>query len=514
MTSRESRFASTSPNLLSEALDLGERHISSPASVGTAPIPSTDAHDAFHARQAACSSPSRGLKEGGQQQHLPDTRLIGGVRLAAATCTDVRRRSFPRCRDGIGWQGMRPCGTHAYRMHIHPGRSRLRIAHAELETSGLVLGIKDITAVTGWGLLLLLHLRSASATAGNLTISFAKDSAAACGSGGPPEAMSLTTSSVPRVYTCFNISDVFAAAAAATGFQRSQGTSGSGEQGVGYALGNLASYDGRSNYSQVSIRQTNLTRDQSGQGRASGRRVTVYAFPDCAQVSREGGGDDEPYDAHPWFEQSCQTAAGGDCHTVPYSVRSFSIVEDHSQGRCRDWAFLGAAPASTPLRVTRMGALAALVGLWVTLFGHTGREELGSASTPRQALLKVPEARGELTAQGLQRFRWEEMAADEPRADTHSKTRIPNMLCAFARRNPENLEREEPTPQKPSSRSHLKFSLDSYSPIQKHHPTGLPVAGVPWSGEALLPESSLVWVDEGPEGFGRRPGTNASSNPL
>lgn len=75
----------------------------------------------------------------------------------------------------------------------------------------------------------------------------------------------------------------------------------------------------------------------------------IYAFDDCEQLSPNE--DTEP-EEFPWFETSCQTETGGQCQTVPRTIRSFGILPaaDYNQGKgqCNVWAFMGAAPSFGP----------------------------------------------------------------------------------------------------------------------------------------------------------------------
>ncbi|KAL6410866.1 hypothetical protein AUP68_07298 [Ilyonectria robusta] len=70
----------------------------------------------------------------------------------------------------------------------------------------------------------------------------------------------------------------------------------------------------------------------------------IYAFLDCQQIV---DGDNVGQDDSPWFETSCQTNEGGQCQTVPYSIKSFAInsaVDYNDQhGQCEAWAYKGGA---------------------------------------------------------------------------------------------------------------------------------------------------------------------------
>lgn len=177
---------------------------------------------------------------------------------------------------------------------------------------------------------------------------------------------------MPFAFTCFNLSDIFSQENF-TGLQWGQGVDrlndSTLERGVNYTLDNLDTYDAGANYSQVWFQQVNLTSEEVGEGESAGRFFKVYSLPDCATLSTANGGDD-PVEWNPWYEQSCQSASGGNCHLVPHNIQSFSIQQDTSdsygQG-CQDWVFPGSASQSSRRSSLVVGGVAILVALWGAL---------------------------------------------------------------------------------------------------------------------------------------------------
>ncbi len=200
---------------------------------------------------------------------------------------------------------------------------------------------------------------------------FPDSQGAACDANDISKAITLTTDSVPNVYTCFNMSDLFGGNSS-SGFQnatsRVYDSKGNVLQpnGVAWQLGNLDQYDAGANYSRTWYDQRNFT--DAKEGKDAPWVFYVYAFPDCQQL---GSKDEEPEDS-PWFETSCQTGSDGQCRTTPRPIRSFAINEaaDYNVGHkgCEAWAKMGDASAATPGSGKVLLAVAGVVAAWfVTL---------------------------------------------------------------------------------------------------------------------------------------------------
>ncbi|KAJ4154182.1 hypothetical protein LMH87_010642 [Akanthomyces muscarius] len=182
---------------------------------------------------------------------------------------------------------------------------------------------------------------------GNLTIAlFADSQGDSCKANDISNTISLTTSSVPVVYTCFNVSDIFSQGNS-TGFQNSTSNiyDGHGDieqpNGIAWFLQNQNLYDAKANYSRVWYSQANTS--EIKEGKDAPWVFYTYAFPNCRQL---GEGHPEK-GADPWFETSCQTKKDGQCRSTPGPVVSFAInrADSYNEGHggCETWARLGAA---------------------------------------------------------------------------------------------------------------------------------------------------------------------------
>lgn len=187
----------------------------------------------------------------------------------------------------------------------------------------------------------------------------------------PSQGISLTTGTIPYDYTCFNLSGIFSQSLD-SGHQNAsdnlhgEGTlSSDGEgNGISWWLHNQGSFDSNANYSGVWYEQVNLTGEIKA-GEDARWAFYIYPLDDCEQIAL--GADQDDLYKYPWFETSCQTEKGGQCQTVPYSIRSFAIANSQlyyeDLGPCDEWALLG---ETTRRKVPVL--LAALVTMTVVLF--------------------------------------------------------------------------------------------------------------------------------------------------
>ena len=159
------------------------------------------------------------------------------------------------------------------------------------------------------------------------------------------DAISLTTSSLPTGYTCFNLSDLFNQSldTGSQGLWHHSSTSNTTSLGINYTLHNRDTFNPSTNYTNVWYQQVNLT-GEIKPGEAGRWVFYTYSFEDCEQV---GGDDFLPVKDYPWFETSCQTKEGGQCQELPQPVKSFaigpSVGYDAGHGGCEEWAVLGDA---------------------------------------------------------------------------------------------------------------------------------------------------------------------------
>jgi hypothetical protein len=202
----------------------------------------------------------------------------------------------------------------------------------------------------------------------NMTVAFFSDNdSSSCESADTSKALVLTTSTVPASFTCFNTSDLFSQSNT-TGSHNGSTPFSYPDQlelpnRIDWLISNLDNWDSNANYSRVWF-------EQYGPGGkieegAEGRWVFyIYPFEDCEQV----GGDAFDEDKNPWFENSCQTKEGGQCKTVPNTIKSFALnkADDYNKGHggCETWAYMGAA---TRLEGWSGRLLGAVVGVAVVL---------------------------------------------------------------------------------------------------------------------------------------------------
>ncbi|KAF4978168.1 hypothetical protein FZEAL_5413 [Fusarium zealandicum] len=202
---------------------------------------------------------------------------------------------------------------------------------------------------------LLFLVAPAQNIGGNLTVAFFDASQEeACEANDTSRGLVLTTDSVPTSFTCFNVSDIFSQSNN-VGFRNgSMAITVDGEilepNGVHWLLQNGGDFSSESNYSRVWYEQASLgSLNQAGED--APWVFYIYAFDDCDQIGDDINVDSDQY---PWYETSCLTQQGGQCQTLPYSIKSFGINKAENYNRnhdgCAAWAFMGAvipAPKAT-----------------------------------------------------------------------------------------------------------------------------------------------------------------------
>lgn len=105
--------------------------------------------------------------------------------------------------------------------------------------------------------------------------------------------------------------------------------------GIGYTLSGEQAFDSQANYSHVWYQQ----RNESGTTKA-GKTATLglIVFPgqDCQEIG-------SPIET--CYGWSCQSEINGQCNTLPYSARSFSVQPgwNHHKKHCFDFAKEGKA---------------------------------------------------------------------------------------------------------------------------------------------------------------------------
>lgn len=181
-----------------------------------------------------------------------------------------------------------------------------------------------------------------------MTVAFFNDKdSASCDSADTSKALILTTATIPASYTCFNFSDIFSQSNT-TGSSNGSTHFFNPDQlqypnRVDWLISQLDNYDSKANYSRVWYEQ-NSEVGNVDEGEEARWVLYLYAFDDCKQL---GPGDDYEVDDYPWYETSCQTKEGGQCRTVPNTIKSFALNRadkyNKGHGGCETWAYLGSA---------------------------------------------------------------------------------------------------------------------------------------------------------------------------
>ncbi|EME41318.1 hypothetical protein DOTSEDRAFT_26501 [Dothistroma septosporum NZE10] len=113
----------------------------------------------------------------------------------------------------------------------------------------------------------------------------------------------------PTTSHCFNLNNTFSNPnVTIPGFQ--------------YDLLNTASFNYSTNHSQISYSQPSTASQQP-----SNLTLKTYNGLDCIRIAESYGL------IEPWTEWTCATSSGGECSTLPYSVRSFVIGPSSEKGR-------------------------------------------------------------------------------------------------------------------------------------------------------------------------------------
>ncbi|TQV90998.1 hypothetical protein V2A60_008191 [Cordyceps javanica] len=228
--------------------------------------------------------------------------------------------------------------------------------------------MKSIIFALAWAASLAKAVITPDASNGNLTIAlFADSQGDACSANDISNAISLTTSSLPVSFTCFNVGDIFSQSNTSTEFTNGSANyhdDGDQRNGVAWRLQNQHLYDAKANYSRVWYAQANASRIEPGK---DGSWVFyTYALPNCEQLAKER--PSKP-DEHPWYETSCQTGRDGQCRSTPGAIVSFGINTaasyNPSHGGCATWAKQGMAPSSRRGAGIKALTLVGVVALWL-----------------------------------------------------------------------------------------------------------------------------------------------------
>lgn len=172
-------------------------------------------------------------------------------------------------------------------------------------------------------------------------------------------ALTWTTSSIPVVDHCFNLTDLLSGNAT-TGFVNQTSNLAANAittqpAGISWTILNRGSYDPAANYSSILYRQDS----EAEAGAAGNVKVTVYGFADCND--EDPSGNPSTSSADPWYGFSCLSGPEGSCGSLPYGVASFSVGPGDDQGKCWVFAKEGGAAVSTPMSVLSFATILATV---------------------------------------------------------------------------------------------------------------------------------------------------------
>ncbi|KAF1965687.1 hypothetical protein BU23DRAFT_438861, partial [Bimuria novae-zelandiae CBS 107.79] len=171
-----------------------------------------------------------------------------------------------------------------------------------------------------------------------ITVAFFPSSSS-CDPNNTSSALTLTTSTIPAPFTCFDVSSLFSSSNT-TGFSPGDTPFSNPDElptpnGVYWSVDGLDNYDANANYTR------NSSTGKVEVGKDAHWVFYMYAFEDCMQL----GGDDFDMKDYPWFETSCQTKEGGQCREVPRTIKSLALNTaeryDVRHGGCETWAYLG-----------------------------------------------------------------------------------------------------------------------------------------------------------------------------
>lgn len=182
----------------------------------------------------------------------------------------------------------------------------------------------------------------------NLTVTFHSANTAegeGCSFSNPSTSLLFTTSSIPITYQCFNLDSLFSTRnTSQTTGSRNESIAGSRDpvESITWTTEQADAYLPHRNYSQVTYSSRNISEPEEG---AEGSWLfEVFNGRDCHATNDTAEGES----LAPWIGWTCQSAEGGECTTVPFSVASFHVggasVINARDGKCWNAAYLGAAP--------------------------------------------------------------------------------------------------------------------------------------------------------------------------
>ncbi|THW90557.1 hypothetical protein D6D15_04483 [Aureobasidium pullulans] len=145
---------------------------------------------------------------------------------------------------------------------------------------------------------------------------------------------------IPYYSVCFNLDELFTENNN-TGIVQQSEILQSRPTNFSWSASGNENYNLLANYSQVWYQQTNIT-GKIGAGQDAARQLSVYSGRDCHSINGS-----ELRTLEPWIGWTCQSEAGGQCDTVPISIKSFLIADassiNNGYPKCWDDAVMGGA---------------------------------------------------------------------------------------------------------------------------------------------------------------------------
>jgi hypothetical protein len=176
----------------------------------------------------------------------------------------------------------------------------------------------------------------------------------------------FTTYSYNTNYVCFNVDDLVSRNSSGWDRQSSSTVTPPYQKGVNYTIFNQALYRNRNtSFSGVYIESVNNT---VMAGKDAGRQVLLYNTPNC--VDAVPGQGLTPATIQ---EQTCQTQAGGQCHTTPERFQSFRLGPSYYQvardGKCKAYEpyYQSAASMSVKTSALTIAGSAIFALFWTVL---------------------------------------------------------------------------------------------------------------------------------------------------
>jgi hypothetical protein len=213
--------------------------------------------------------------------------------------------------------------------------------------------------------------RANKTSSNNLTIGFyAANDTCADGTGAPAAAVLLSSFSYTSVPVCYNVDEIFASGND-SGWTRPPNNIASlpaYQDGVNWTLSNRELYRQGRDYTGVFIQSTvssKLGPDAVGQGKPNERRIQIYEERDCSAVVLGQGSTKAPY-----YEISCSTQNGGECHRAISSFKSFRFTpadEFTSDGQCKAYYQPNSVASASAKASLVVAGLASVAAIWVVL---------------------------------------------------------------------------------------------------------------------------------------------------